>query len=309
MLRSTEFENELIGSIEDINISDIFQSLTPLRNATNNILELADSISKIGLLSPILVRITEAGRFEVVAGNRRFNACKSLGWKKIPCHIVELDDRSAFEASIIENIQRSTLNIIEEGLAFRKYVNEFGWGAASELAHKLSKSPSYISKRMRLLELPDDVLQLLTESEMSVTAGEELLSLKERDKQSKFARIAVKKSMSSKALRKFIKDDKCHMEDFTSFSYLDTSDEKEKYLKTFDKSIISLRMALNGFATLLERTEDNWLLYEILMNHKNRIHSQIDVLIREKKKFANRSHFFQMNSLHLNKDSKKSKEN
>lgn len=162
----------MIGSINDINISDIFQSLNPLRNGSSSVLELADSINKIGLLSPILVRIMENGKFEVVAGNRRFKACKSLGWKKIPCHIVELDGRHAFEASIIENIQRNTLNIIEEGLAFRKYVNEFGWGAASELARKLSKSSSYVSKRMKLLDLPADVLQLLTESEISVTAGE-----------------------------------------------------------------------------------------------------------------------------------------
>ncbi|MFN2434339.1 MAG: ParB/RepB/Spo0J family partition protein [Nitrososphaeraceae archaeon] len=113
--------------------------------------KLVPEFSKIGLLSPILARITENGKFEVVAGNRRFKACKSLGWKKIPCHIVELDDRHAFEASIIENIQRNTLNIIEGGLAFRKYINEFGWGAASELARKLSKSSSYVSSPWNLI--------------------------------------------------------------------------------------------------------------------------------------------------------------
>ena len=60
--------------------------------------------------------------FEVVAGNRRLNACKLLGWRKIPCHIVELDDRGAFEVSLIENIQRQTLNPIDEANAFKKYV-------------------------------------------------------------------------------------------------------------------------------------------------------------------------------------------
>jgi ParB family chromosome partitioning protein len=291
MLRSSQYENEMIGSIEDLNISDIFQSLNTLRNGSDKILELADSISKIGLLSPILVRITETGKFEIVAGNRRFKACKSLGWKKIPCHIVELDDRCAFEASIIENIQRNTLNIIEEGLAFRKYVHEFGWGAATELAHKLSKSSSYVSKRMRLLELPDDVLRLLCDSEISVSTGEELLSLKERDKQSKIAVMVVNNSISSKKLRKMIKDEKSHLGDF-DFSYPISADEKEKSLKTFDKSIIALRIALNRLATLIEKTEDNWVLYEILMNHKNIIHSQIDLLIREKKQYVNKNHFF-----------------
>ena len=294
MLRSSQYENELIGSIDDINISDIFQSLNPLRNNSNSISELADSISKIGLLSPILVRITESGNFEVVAGNRRFKACKTLGWKKIPCHIVELDDKSAFEASIIENIQRNTLNIIEEGLAFRKYVNEFGWGAASELSHKLSKSSSYVSKRMRLLDLPDDVLQLLCESEISVSTGEELLSIKEKDKQSKFAMTALNQSMSSKRLRRIIKDEKYELEDASAFLFIDNSAQNEKYLKAFDKSIISLRISMNRLAMIIEKIEDNWILHEILMNHKNTIHSQIDLLIREKKKYVNNHHFFNL---------------
>lgn len=295
MLRSSQYENELIGSIDDINASDIFQSLNPLRNGSSNVQELADSISKIGLLSPILVRITESGKFEVVAGNRRFKACKLLGWKKIPCHIVELDDRHAFEASIIENIQRSTLNIIEEGLAFRKYVNEFGWGAASELARKLSKSSSYVSKRMKLLDLPEDVLQLLTESEISTTAGEELLSIQEKDKQSRIARMVLKHSIPSKELRKMIKEEKYMSDEQSTFLFYDSSIENEKFLKAFDKSIISLKIAMNKIAMIIEKIEGNWVLYEILMNHKNVLHQQIDLLIREKKKYTDRNHFFRIN--------------
>lgn len=295
MLRSSQYENELIGSIDDINTSDIFQSLNPLRNGSKNVQELADSISKIGLLSPILVRITESGKFEVIAGNRRFKACKSLGWKKIPCHIVELDDRHAFEASIIENIQRNTLNIIEEGMAFRKYVNEFGWGAASELARKLSKSSSYVSKRMKLLDLPEDVLQLLTESEISVTAGEEILSIHERDKQSKIAKMVLKHSIPSKELRKMIKEEKYMSDEQGTFLSYDSSTENEKFLKAFDKSIISLKIAMNKMAMIIEKIEGNWALYEILLNHKNVLHQQIDLLIREKKKYTDRNHFFRVN--------------
>jgi ParB family transcriptional regulator, chromosome partitioning protein len=282
MLRSTQYENELIGSVEDLNISNIFQSLNPIRNSSDNILELADSINKIGLLTPIMVRSINSG-FEVVAGSRRFAACKKLGWKRIPCHIVELDDKCAFEASIIENIQRNTLNVLEEGTAFRKYVNEFGWGAASELAHRLSKSSSYVSKKMRLLELPNDVLQLICESEISVSTGEELLSIKQSEKQSKYATMVVDKAISSKSLREIIKEEKNQLDDF-SFSHTDLAEEKIKLLKSFDKSIIALRIAINKLAIIIEKIEDNWILHEILMNHKNTIHSQIDVLIRERKK-------------------------
>ena len=295
MLRSSHYENEATGSIdEDINMSDLFPCLNPIRDCSNNILELADSIRKIGLLSPILVRITEDGRFELVAGNRRFKACKSLGWKKIPCHILELDDRRAFEASLIENIQRKTMNIIEEGLAFRKYIDEFGWGAASELARKLSKSSSYVSKRMRLLKLPDDVLQLLYESEISVSAGEELLSVKESDKQSKLAMMVVNQAMSSKGLRKIIKEQKYCADDIQDFYYSSNMTGKYNFSKSFDKSIIALRIAMNKLAVIIEKLEGNWLLHEILMNHKNSLHYQIDVLIKEKKKYINRNHFFEI---------------
>ncbi len=294
MLRSSQYENELIGSTYEINISDIFQSLNPLRNDYNNIAELADSIAKIGLLSPILVRTTVNNKLEVVAGNRRFKACKSLGWKKIVCHIVELDDKSAFEASIIENVQRKTLNIIEEGLAFKKYVKEFGWGGASELARKLSKSPSYVSKRMKILELPNDVLQLLSESEITASAGEELLSIKERDKQSKFATIAFHQSIPSKSLRRLIKDDKSRIGHWP-VSFPHSEQENEKTLKAFDNSIISLRIAMNRIASITEKIEDRWIIREILMNHKNAISSQIDLLIRERKKFINNGHFFRVN--------------
>lgn len=292
--KTSHYDNELIGSIEDINISDIFQSLNALRTNSDSVSELVDSISKSGLLSPILVRFTESGNFEVVAGNRRLKACKILGWKKIPCYIVDLDDRSAFEASIIENIQRNTLSIIEEGMAFRKYVDEFGWGAASDLAQKLSKSSSYVSKRIRLLELPVDVIQLICESEISVSTGEELLSIKEKEKQSKFATMVVNHSISSRNLRKMIKEEKLELNDF-SFSYHGTEVEKDKFLKTFDKSIVSLRVAMNKLSKNIENVEGNWILYEILMNHKNAIHSQIDLLIREKKKYVTRNHFFDLN--------------
>jgi len=292
MLSSSQYKKGLIGTIDDINMSDITQSINSLRNSSESIQELSDSISKIGLLSPILVRITESGKFELVAGNRRFKACKLLGCKTIQCHIVELDSKSAFEASIIENIQRKTLNIMEEALAFRKYVQEFGWGAGSELAHKLSKSSSYISKRMRLLELPADVLQLLCESEISVTTGEELLSIKEKDRQCEFAKLVLKQRISSRELRTLIQKQKDKLDDSSTTSYSYSAEDEARHLKSFNKSIITLKIALNKMAIFLEKIEDNWVLYEILMNHKNTLHSQIDTLIREQKKYIKRNHFF-----------------
>jgi ParB family chromosome partitioning protein len=70
-------------------------------------------------------------RFEIVAGNRRYKACQSLKWKKIACHIFDLDDKHAFEFSIIENVQRQTLSVLEERQAYKMYVADFGWGGVS----------------------------------------------------------------------------------------------------------------------------------------------------------------------------------
>ena len=135
------------------------------------------SIQRVGLLQPIIVRTNSSDNFEVVAGSRRLNACKSLGWRKITCHVVELDDKTAFEVSIIENIQRHSLNPIEEGIAFKKYVKKFGWGGISELAKKLSKSTSYICKRIKLTELPKDIIDLVSSEEINVSTVEELLPI------------------------------------------------------------------------------------------------------------------------------------
>jgi ParB family chromosome partitioning protein len=286
MLKSNHYQDNLIGFVEELSILDIVSSSNVLRIGEVVIQELTDSIKKIGLLTPIIVRPSISGRFEIVAGNRRFMACKRLGRKKIPCCIVELDDKAAFEASIVENVQRHTLNIIEEGLAFRNYIIDFGWGGVSELASKLSKSPSYVSKRIRLLDLPQDVLQLICESEISISVGEELLSL-ERNKQSKLASLVVDKSLSSKKLRSIIKEQeiKYNHDDENYQFYSEIENKQKRIIQAFDKSIITLRIAVNDLATSIEKIQDEWVIFETLMHHKNSINSQIDLIIREKKRY------------------------
>jgi len=156
-------------------------------------------------LQPIVVRANRSNNFEVVAGNRRLMACKMLGWSRISCHLVELDDKQAFEVSIIENVQRHTLNPIEEGLAFRKYVNEFGWGGVSEIAQKLSKSTSYICKRIKLTELPKDMIDLISTSEISAAIGEELLPIVDKNVQSRLMEIIRERQLSSRTVCKLVK--------------------------------------------------------------------------------------------------------
>src|SRR5438105_7298970 len=103
----------ILGVIEDLNMHSIKPSLRPVRHNFAGIDALANSIMQKGLLQPILVRTTE-DLFEIVAGNRRYQACKNLGWRKILCHVVELNEKEAFEISMIENVQRKTLSALEE---------------------------------------------------------------------------------------------------------------------------------------------------------------------------------------------------
>src|SRR5215813_10580749 len=101
-----EFNSELIsGVIQDISIFHIIHSSFCRSDIDDNLTDLSKSIQKKGLLQPILVRV-KGEHFEIVAGNRRYNACRSLGWRKITCYILELNDKDAFEVSPIENIQR-----------------------------------------------------------------------------------------------------------------------------------------------------------------------------------------------------------
>jgi ParB family transcriptional regulator, chromosome partitioning protein len=285
-----KYSNELSGSLEDLNILDISSSKHELRTSTYSLDELADSIKKIGLLQPIVVRMNSSDSFEVVAGNRRLNACKKLGWRKIACNVVELDDKTAFEVSIIENIQRHTLNPIEEGMAFRKYVKQFGWGGISELAEKLSKSTSYVCKRMKLTELPNDIVDLISKSEISVSIGEELLPIVDKDAQLKLSEFIQEQQLSTRTVRKLVKKLGDKDLDKDSFYVSTNRSEYENIHKVFDKMIISLRILIKKMAAIIENVSDKWIFYDILMQHKHTLHQQIDLLMKEKRKYKKYSY-------------------
>lgn len=281
------FSNELAGSVEDINLSEVVPPPSLLRSNLNGVEELAESIKNVGLLQPIVVRVNDSHCFEIVAGYRRFNACKKIGWRKITCHVVELDDKAAFEVSLIENVQRQTLNPIEEGLAFRNYVNKFGWGGVSDLAEKISKSPGYVSKRIRLVELPEGVVDLLSKCEISVSAAEELLPVSNRDEQTKIAIVIKNKKLPLRKVRQLVKNNSI-IADPDSLSSSPNNNPlytKDRVLKSIDKSIITLRIAVKKMGSIMEGVEDDWILYGILLYQRNILISQIDQLIKQKRKY------------------------
>ena len=281
----------ILGLVDDVAIEQIRLSKYNFRSVSDGLEDLIGSIRQKGLLQPIIVRCKkEEMYYEIVAGHRRYESCKKLGWRKIICHIVELDDREAFEVSLIENIQRKNLNVVEEALALKNYVSNFGRGGISDLALRIGKSISYIDKKIRLLDLPANVLDSLCHYSISPSTAEELLSLKnDKARQSELGKLAQTNNLSSRKLRELIKDIKReavydYNMDETTLWEPKIKDIDEKARKAFDKSIIALRIAMTRLSSVIEEIEDNWMIHELLLQHKNILHNQIDLLIKEKMK-------------------------
>lgn len=247
--------------------------------------ELINSIRQNGLLHPIVVR-TKGNFFEIIAGCRRYGACRALGLRKIICHVVEMDDKSAFEVSLTENIQRRSLDPIEEARAFKKYVDDLGWGGLTELASKISKSPAYVCKRLALLNLPDDVLEKVRKYDVSPSTAEELIPLKDSPQQHLIADVVTRNGYSSREARKLVRMNRKSEDEANDLTCYQDSLVRIEFnaQRSFDKSITALKIAMNKVSAIVEAVEDNWIVYEILMQHKNMLNAQIDVLIREKKK-------------------------
>jgi ParB family transcriptional regulator, chromosome partitioning protein len=272
------------GFIQDVDISQIKQSPNIFRGCEKEVEQLSTSIQDIGLLQPILVRTLD-NHYEIVAGNRRFQACKRLGWKKIGCHIIELDDKRAFEISLVENIQKKTLSPVEEATAFKVYVADFGWGGVSDLSARIGKSVSYITKRIKLLNLPSDVLQSITNNRIETSIAEELLSIKDKDRQSMLANLISDRRLSMRATRRLVKNlDGQHSDFITKTCNNEYVDHMRLAERSFDKSIAAIRIAMNSLREVINSVEHDWIVYEVLMQHKNMLHTQIDILLKEKRK-------------------------
>ena len=132
--------NRFFGEIENLDIGNIILPTFRFRTVNDaEIKKMADSIRQHGLLQTIVVRPKEGDFFEVVAGCTRFSACKLLHWRKVPCHVIHLNEMQTFEVTLIENIHRKSILPLDEARAFKKYVFENGWGSVSELAAKIGK--------------------------------------------------------------------------------------------------------------------------------------------------------------------------
>ncbi|HKO65690.1 MAG TPA: ParB/RepB/Spo0J family partition protein [Candidatus Nitrosocosmicus sp.] len=270
--------SRLFGEIENILIANIRVPSNNLRISNClNIEKIANSIRQHGLLQPLVVK-PRSEHFEIVAGYRRFLACKSLHWKKIPCHIVNLDDMQTFEVAMVENIRRKSFTPLEEANAFKIYVSDRGWGGITELSNKIGRSQSSIIRRIGLLDLPKDVIDSIKRSQLSPSTAVELFRVKDPIKQSHLAKLVARQHLTTKRVRGLVNNE------MMLYNQQDTIIRSQ--LRAFDKSIIVLRVALNKIATIIEEeNKDNILIHELLLYQRNMLHDQIGVLLKCKKKY------------------------
>ena len=157
--------------------------------------ELAASVREHGVLEPILVRQRPGDGFEIIAGERRWRAAQQAGLKEVPIVVHELSDEAAFEAALVENLQREDLNPMETARAFQRLVDDYGY-TQEAIATKVGKERSTVANSLRLLKLPTEVMELVEEGDLSEGHARALLSAPSVAVMKKLAAQAVSKGWS-----------------------------------------------------------------------------------------------------------------
>jgi ParB family chromosome partitioning protein len=145
----------------------------------------------------------DPGRFELIAGERRWRAAQRAGLTTLPAIIKDLDDREALEIAIVENVQRADLNPVEEAIAYQRLIAEFSLNQ-SEVAERVGKERATIANSLRLLKLPEEILNLLREEKITVGHAKAILSIKESAAQLNLARKAVAEGLSVRDLESLV---------------------------------------------------------------------------------------------------------
>ncbi|MBR2413961.1 MAG: ParB/RepB/Spo0J family partition protein [Clostridia bacterium] len=166
--------------------------------------ELADSIAAHGVLQPILVRPQSDGSYRIVAGERRYRAARMAGLTEVPVVIKVLSDAEAAAIALIENLQREDLNPMEEAIGIKRLMDEFGL-TQNETAERLSKSRPAVANALRLLQLPDDCIELVADGTLSAGHARTLLGLENKEMIYEVALTVSEKGMSVRDTEKLVK--------------------------------------------------------------------------------------------------------
>jgi ParB family transcriptional regulator, chromosome partitioning protein len=281
------FDTSIVEQIEMKMIRPSQFSIRDKFNDHQEIESLITSIKEHGLLQAILIRPYQ-NSFEIVAGHRRFHACKSLRWRHIPCKIRELSDKQAFEIQITENIQRKSMNSLEEAEAFRKYVQDLGWGGVTELSKKIGKSEEYVSHRIQLLKLPQDVKEKIMLNKLSISQALELTNLT-HESIIQLSNHIIENELTIRQIREVKTVFSKEKVSQTDIKFNDIINSKNtKTLKITKKTSLALKITLARLDSIIEEVqltfepEQSSDIISFLMDLRLKIHSLIDDTIRFK---------------------------
>lgn len=193
--------------IHEIPIDDIRpNSFQPrIRFDDRHLAELAASIRLAGLMQPVVVRAVEGGKFELIAGERRWRACRMAGMDAVPAIVRQADDRNSAELALIENVQRTDLNPIERANAFRALMGKFSM-TQSEVADRVGLDRSSVANLLRLLELPEDIRNMIVDGALSAGHGKMLASVSDDIERRNLVERILTEHLSVRQTEKAVRD-------------------------------------------------------------------------------------------------------
>ena len=194
--------------------------------------ELKESIKNSGLLQPITVRKISGGKYEIIAGERRYRACRELGMENIPAIEINTGDARGYELSVLENIQREDLNPIEEAESYLMLMEVYGY-TQEKLSEKLGKNRSSLSNKIRILKLPGNVKELVKSRELSYGHARTLLALSDEKQIIELAKEVIEKKYSVRETEKKVKII-LEKNTFSNFSFSNILSDKRRKTENRD---------------------------------------------------------------------------
>lgn len=195
----------LKAELADLPLSSLVRGTYQPREAFDEVSlqELASSIKAQGLIEPLVVRPISRQQFEIIAGERRFRAASLAGLRSVPCLVNQYSDEQAAAVTLIENIQRQDLNVIEEAKGFKRLINEFSF-SHEDVAKMVGKSRSHVTNMLRLLQLDNQVQQALIEKSLSMGHAKMLVGFEPNEQLILMEKI-IKNDWSARRLEKEVK--------------------------------------------------------------------------------------------------------
>ena len=257
--KSPNFKLDLAGSISRIDISKI--SPNPFQPRIDfdkeSLSELSASIKEHGIIQPITVRKMGRDNFQIISGERRFQAAKIIGISEIPVFIRIADDKEMLEMAIVENIQRKDLNAIEIGLSYQRLIDECNL-THSELSRKVGKDRSTITNFLRLLKLPLEIQKAVRNGLLSMGHARTILSL-ENDYEmiNAFKKIQSEQLSVRDAEKKFNKKPKSKINVFDELSNYESRMQNDISFQLKSKVIIKKKQKGNGHIVIHFKNQDH----------------------------------------------------